>query len=400
VTRVAGAACGPPESPLAEFFLDCPQCAFSAAATLKFTLHYSCQALAVEVLAAGPALPPALCLTQPLAALTAFSAANALGNQSVLLSGLALSVSVARGLVYDRDRGAWRNSVLSSTTAGLLQQFVQSKAMSSVQGKGYIVLGGVSAPQFQPRPTAALAAGALAERSSAVLVTVDLALDASYSVTTVSLQLSLVAVLATIVGLGGLYGAFGLAFTQLATHCSDKQDKGGAKSGGKGEGGEEGEGGAGKAGSPGAVRDSSSSSSSSSSPRLSPSSPITPFAGESKRTVSSGTGPYVINPLVDRSKRALAARYGNFQLPTPEQTLEAAAAAAADAPPQPLPLAQAPPAFNPKHSRLVSTLPQRMPAHLFGGLAAPPGFVLRMDGADAAGGKAAGQAGTQRARRW
>jgi hypothetical protein len=52
VTRVAGAACGPPESPLAEFFLDCPQCAFSAAATLKFTLHYSCQALAVEVLAA------------------------------------------------------------------------------------------------------------------------------------------------------------------------------------------------------------------------------------------------------------------------------------------------------------------------------------------------------------
>ena len=198
--------------PLNEFVLGCPRCELKAQAGLQFTLAYSCQALVVEVLTAGPAPPNAMDLTVPRAALYTFSAANAQGNSSAFLSALDVTVDAVRGMVLDGKRGSLFNAVLGTSA--------RTQELYSVSGKGYLILGGTSSPRFTLNVSGSGSTSTILPASSAILVSIAFNVDPAYSVVNISLQQPLVATLTAIIGLGTIYGIFSIAFHYLAKKCT------------------------------------------------------------------------------------------------------------------------------------------------------------------------------------
>ena len=238
------------------FQFACPACEISDEVALTFTLHYSCQALVIEVLSAGPGDPTALSggevlsLTRPAAALyrVAGDLANTTGSSSAFLSSVRLSAQVVRGVVVDeaRDQLAWFFPVAIPG----LPLFFSSARFTPIGGRGYIVNSGRTAGAFVSAADMVdynSTLVAFTPNARSVQVTVALSSSQVLSVTTLTLHTSATALVTSVISLVGLFGFFGGLYAHAVYPLSkrfcrgalagEEEEEGGGGGGGGGSGG-------------------------------------------------------------------------------------------------------------------------------------------------------------------
>ena len=181
----ATADCGDGRSLLT---FSCPGCVFTGSSALDLSLSYSCQALVVEAAAAD--------------------ASGAIKVVSMPLS----------------DTTATSTSILTSATwelAPLLS--IQRDAINNNFVRGYQLVSVASSSTFITTPTAVKPAEA------SVSLHVSLPIQPFYSSTFITEKTSVIQLLSSIVGLTGIFSAFGLAFqvvyaaTQVRYQCCRRQ---------------------------------------------------------------------------------------------------------------------------------------------------------------------------------
>ena len=203
---------------LNQFSFYCAECAFrvpaagaaGAAATtlsleLAFTLHYSCQALVLEALAAGPAPASLMSFVSPVASLSRVTApldGTAGSAARGLLAGVNLTASALLGVVLDARGGAGGGQWGGGSGVN---------GVSNITGKGFLLSGGAIAnASLYYDPTSATL---FTPNSSAVAVRVTFVLDAVYSITTVGLRVNATALFVSLTSLLALFGLFNSLFS-------------------------------------------------------------------------------------------------------------------------------------------------------------------------------------------
>ena len=214
----AAGSCG--GSGFSLFYLACPACELMDAATLSFNMHYSCQALVIEALSAGPgdasALsgPEVLSLTQPLASLYRVSAdlADTRGNGSAFLSAVKFHLAVMRGVVRDD----WRTD-MNGHFFTRLPIFFGIQGYKPIGGRGYIIYGGSSEGVFvnANEYLAANSSVLFTPLLRSVQVTLSLSSSAVYSVTSLSLTTTLTMLLTSILSLAGVFSISSLIYAHI-----------------------------------------------------------------------------------------------------------------------------------------------------------------------------------------
>ena len=214
----AAGSCG--GSGFSLFYFACPTCELMDAATLSFNMHYSCQALVIEALSAGPgdasasSGPEVLSLTQPLASLYRVSAdlADTRGNGSALLAAVKLNLAVMRGVVRDDWRTDMKGHFFTRPPI-----FFGIQGYEPIGGRGYIFYGGSSEGVFVN------ASEYLAANSSvlftpllrSVQVMLSFSSSAVFSVTSLSLTTTLTMLLTSILSLAGVFSISALLYTHI-----------------------------------------------------------------------------------------------------------------------------------------------------------------------------------------
>lgn len=205
------------------FYLSCPSCELEDAASLTFFMHYSCQALVIEALSAGPgdasALsgPEVLSFTRPSASLYRISAdlADTSGNASAFLSAVNFNVQVIRGLVRDDDRASLRRFYPRQIASAPL--FFTPETFEPIGGRGYILYAGSSSSTFVNASEFLDPGSALffTPIMRSVLVQVTFSSSQVYTITTLTLKVTATALATAIISLAGVFSFFSWVYANI-----------------------------------------------------------------------------------------------------------------------------------------------------------------------------------------